>query len=119
MHKIADTIQAAIDIPVIHIAEVTAEAVAQQGLTTVALLGTKYTMQLDFYKNKLAAKGITTIIPGDDDAEFINHSIYNEMSKNIFLPSTKERYLTIIKNLIEQGAQGKKKNNTKIPLSSV
>jgi len=116
MHKIADAIQSAINIPIIHIAEVTATAVAQQQLNTVALLGTKYTMQLDFYKNKLAAKGITTIIPGDEDAEFINNSIYNEMSKNIFLPSTKERYLTIINKLIQRGAQGIILGCTEIPI---
>lgn len=116
MHKIADKVQAAITIPVIHIAEVTADAITKQQLTTVALLGTKYTMQLDFYKDKLAAKNITTIIPGEDDIEFINNSIYNEMGKGIFLPETKEKYLTIINKLVARGAQGIILGCTEIPI---
>jgi aspartate racemase len=75
MHKIAGEIQQMINIPVIHIAEVTAIQIKKQQLKKVALLGTKYTMQLDFYKDKLAAQGITTIIPGEQEIEFINTAI--------------------------------------------
>ncbi len=117
MHKIANKIQAAITIPIIHIAEATAAAITQQQLTTVGLLGTKYTMQLDFYKDKLAAKNITTIIPSDeDDIEFINYAIYNEMGKGIFLPETKKRFVTIINKLVESGAQGIILGCTEIPI---
>jgi aspartate racemase len=116
MHKIADEIKQAVSIPIIHIAEVTANAVKAQQLTTVALLGTKYTMQLNFYTNRFAAKNINIIIPGEEDAEFINNSIYNEMGKNIFLPSTKQRYIAIIHKLVEQGAQGIVLGCTEIPL---
>jgi len=84
MHKIADKIQASIKIPLIHIAEETAKAVVQRQLQKVALLGTKYTMQLDFYKNKLSEKNIETIIPNTTDIEYINDAIYNEMGKGIF-----------------------------------
>jgi aspartate racemase len=73
MHKIADKVQQAINIPLIHIAEATAAVVAKQNITKVALLGTKYTMQLDFYREKLRNKGIETIIPSDAaDIEFRN-----------------------------------------------
>ena len=75
MHYIADRVQASINIPLIHIAEVTADTIAKKELTKVALLGTKYTMQLDFYKNKLAEKNIKTIVPNDTDIEYINDAI--------------------------------------------
>ncbi len=91
MHYIAEKVQASIHIPLIHIAEVAASAVALQSLHTVALLGTKYTMQLDFYKNKLSEKNIRTIIPCEEDIEYINDAIYNEMGKGIFLPESKEK----------------------------
>lgn len=117
MHKIAGEIQQMINIPVIHIAEVTATQIKKQQLKKVALLGTKYTMQLDFYKNKLAAQGITTIIPGEQEIEFINTAIYTEMGKGIFLPATKERFLDIISKLIRQGAEGIVLGCTEIPLS--
>ncbi|WP_276501577.1 aspartate/glutamate racemase family protein [Terrimonas pollutisoli] len=116
MHKIADNIQQSIGIPLINIAEETAKEITQQQLHTVALLGTKYTMQFDFYKNKLAAQGITTIIPGEEDIEFINTAIYSEMGKGIFLPATKEKLLAIIGKLAEQGAQGVILGCTEIPI---
>ena len=78
MHNVADEIEAAINIPIIHIAEATAAVIKNRGLKKVALLGTKYTMQMDFYKNKLADKSIETVIPGASDIEFINNSIYKD-----------------------------------------
>ncbi len=116
MHKIADEIQQAVRIPVIHVAEVTAKQIKEQQLKTVALLGTKFTMQLDFYKNKLAAEGIATIIPDEDEIEMINTAIYTEMGKGIFLPATKEKFLTIINKLIAKGAEGIILGCTEIPI---
>jgi len=116
MHYIADKVQASIHIPLIHIAEVTATAIASKGLNTVALLGTKYTMQLDFYKNKLAVKNIRTIIPNEADIEYINDAIYNEMGKGIFLQERKERFVQIINNLQQQGAEGVLLGCTEIPI---
>ena len=116
MHKIADEVQAAINIPLIHIAEAVASVINKNGLQKVALLGTKYTMQLDFYKNRLKAKGIDIIIPGITDIEFINNSIYEEFSKNIFLPATKEQYLRIMSEMIQEGAQGFVLGCTEIPI---
>ena len=116
MHNIADEIQAAINIPVIHIAEATAAEVKNKNLKTVALLGTKYTMQLDFYKKKLADQGISTIIPMGDEIEFINHSIYSEFSKGLFLPETKKKYLFIIDKLVKLGAEGIIFGCTEIPI---
>lgn len=116
MHKIADKIQSAIKIPLIHIAKETAETIAKQQLNKVALLGTKYTMQLDFYKNKLSAKGIETIIPNEADIEYINDAIYNEMGKGIFLPERKTTFIRIINNLIDKGAKGIVLGCTEIPI---
>jgi aspartate racemase len=116
MHKIAPQVQEAISIPLIHIADVTATAISQQQLRTVALLGTKYTMQLDFYKNALAQKGINTIIPSANKIEEINSAIYNELGKNIFLPETKKNFMNEIENLVEEGAEGVILGCTEIPL---
>ncbi len=116
MHKIADTVQASVEIPVIHIAAVTADAIAQKKLKTVALLGTKYVMQLDFYKDKLAAKGITVIIPEQPEIDYINNAIYSEFAKGLFLPETKQRFLQIIDQLIAKGAEGVISGCTEIPL---
>ena len=116
MHKIANEIQQGITIPLIHIAEATAKQIKKQELQTVALLGTKYTMQLDFYKNKLAAEGIAAIIPDEDEIEMINTAIYTEMGKGVFLPDTKQKFLTIIDKLISRGAEGVILGCTEIPI---
>lgn len=116
MHKIADEVQAAISIPVIHIADAVAAAIQKKELKKVALLGTKYTMQLDFYKTKLAAAGINVIIPGEKDIDVINNSIYNEFSKGVFLPERKLQYLQIIQSLIKNGAEGIILGCTEIPI---
>ena len=116
MHKIADEIQSAVSIPLIHIADAVAEAIKIKQLKTVALLGTKYTMQLDFYKDKLAMCCIEVIIPGDTEIEFINNSIYNEFSKGIFKPERKQQFLHVIDSLIKQGAEGVILGCTEIPI---
>lgn len=116
IHKIADEVQAAIKIPVIHIAEAVAKDILKNGLKKVGLLGTRYTMQLSFYTDHLAKYGIETIIPEQDDIEFINYTIYNEFSRNLFLPETKARYLNAISKLKERGAEGIILGCTEIPL---
>ena len=116
MHHIADEVQAKIGIPLIHIAEETAKVIEAKHLSTVALLGTKYTMQLDFFREKLRQKNATTLIPRADDIEFINHAIYYEMAKSLFLPETKDRFIEIINDLISKGAEGIILGCTEIPL---
>ncbi|MBC7874628.1 MAG: aspartate/glutamate racemase family protein [Ferruginibacter sp.] len=116
MHHIADEVAAMINIPLLHIADVTAKAIRQKELHTIALLGTKYTMQFDFYKDKLAVHSIKTLIPGESGIETINNSIYGELGKGIILPGTKQRYLSIIDELIQQGAEGVILGCTEIPL---
>ena len=116
MHNIADKVQASVSIPVIHIADAVAAVINIKGLKKVALLGTKYTMQMDFYKTRLAAKNITVIIPDETNIEIINKSIYTEFSKGIFLPERKQQYLQIINSLIERGAEGIILGCTEIPI---
>ena len=116
MHNIADEVQAAINIPLIHIVDATAKEITKQQIKKVALLGTKYTMQLDFFKDKLAAQNISTIIPNETDMEYINNCIYNEMSKGVFLPERKEGFLRIIEGLQAQGAEGIVLGCTEIPI---
>ena len=116
MHKIADEVQSAIHIPLINIAEETSKVIQAKGMKKVALLGTKYTMQLDFYTKKLSAKGIQTIIPGDEDIAYINNAIYSEMGKGLFLPETKERFIQIINTLQQAGVEAAILGCTEIPI---
>ncbi len=115
-HKVADIITESLKIPFIHIGEVTADAVHSVGINKAALLGTKYTMEGTFYSEKLARRGIGTIIPDNDDMVFIHNSIFNELGKNIFRADTKSAYIKIINKLIERGAQGIILGCTEIPL---
>lgn len=116
MHHIADRVEAAIAVPLIHIADATAAAIREKGLDTVALLGTRYTMQMDFYRDRLRQQGIHALIPDTTGVDFINQSIYEELGKGIFREETKKAYLRIIEQLMEQGAKGAILGCTEIPL---
>ncbi len=106
MHKIAPQMSERISIPIIHIAEATADKLKEQGITTVGLLGTKYTMTQDFYKAKLIEAGINVLIPNDEDVKIVNSIIYNELCLGNIRKESKDSYLTIIKKLEDAGAQG-------------
>ena len=99
-----------------NIADVVALSIKNLSLKKVALLGTKYTMQMSFYKDKLTDHGIATIVPSEENIEYINKSIYLEFSKGIFLPETKKQYLHIIDTLVGQGAEGIIFGCTEIPI---
>jgi len=116
IHMMADFIQERIPIPLIHIGEETAKVISSQGLRKVALLGTKVTMEMDFYKNKLSEFNIETIIPGQDDRDYINRSIFEEFSKEVFTKETKEEYTRIIHDMKQEGAEGIILGCTEIPL---
>jgi aspartate racemase len=116
MHRIADKVQAAVSIPLIHIADVTAKAIRHQKALAVLLLGTKYTMHGEFYPERLNQFGIGLFIPDEEETEFVNNSIYTELGKDIFLPTTKERYLAIINKYKEKGAAGVILGCTEIPM---
>lgn len=106
MHKVAPQIQEQIAIPIIHIADATADILIDTGIQTVALLGTRYTMTEDFYKEKLIARGIKVLIPDAEEMETVNQVIYEELCQGIISKTSKERYLQIIEHLREKGAQG-------------
>lgn len=116
MHQIADQVQDSLHIPLINIAEVVADAICEKQLKKVALLGTKYTMQFEFYHQKLAAKGISTVIPNEAEIEMINTAIYTEMGKGILLPATKEKFLEVMSRLQAEGAEGVILGCTEIPI---
>jgi aspartate racemase len=116
MHLVADEVQQIVQLPLIHIATVTAADIKKQGLKKVGLLGTKFTMELDFFTDKLKDQYIEAIIPDADDREFIHQTIGDELGKGIFKPETKARYLNIINQLAARGAEGVILGCTEIPL---
>jgi len=116
MHHIFDNIEPVVSVPLLHIADATAKAIQNKKIKTIGLLGTKYTMQFDFFKNRLAQSEIKTLIPNEKEIEIINSSIYTELAKGITLPQTKENYLEIINKLKQQGAEGIILGCTEIPM---
>ena len=127
MHKVINEIKEKISIPILHIAEMTAEKILERKIKNIALLGTKYTMEQNFYKEKLIEKGINVIIPDKTDIKIINDIIYEELCLGIINPESKTKYLEIIKKLEKEGAEGVilgcteigmlvKKGDTDIPL---
>lgn len=106
MHKMAAQITASISVPFLHLADATAEAIAAQGLKTIGLLGTRYTMELDFYKDRLIAHGITPIVPDEGGRKIINDIIYNELCNGIIRDESRAAYRSIMESLAHQGAEG-------------
>ena len=106
MHKVVNQIKEKISIPILHIAEMTAEKILEKGLKNIALLGTKYTMEQDFYKSKLIEKGINVIIPDKNDIEIINEVIYNELCLGTINSNSKKKFLEIVDKLRSKGAEG-------------
>jgi aspartate racemase len=115
-HLVADTIQQKIQIPLLHIAEETAEAIVKQGASKVGLIGTKFTMENSFFKDRLSKFGLDTLIPNSEDRDFIHASILNELTSGVFKEETKNKYLEIIEKLSGDGAQGVILGCTEIPL---
>ena len=106
MHKIADDVQKKIRIPLLHIADLTAEVLLAEQIDKVALLGTKYTMKEDFYKSRLEAKGITVLIPDDGECSAVNEIIYNELCLGQIKDTSKKYMLELMKKLADKGAKG-------------
>ena len=106
MHKVVNQIKEKISVPILHIAEMTAEKILEKGLKNIALLGTKYTMEQDFYKSKLIEKGINVIIPDKNDIEIINEVIYDELCLGTINFNSKKKFLEIVDKLRSKGAEG-------------
>jgi aspartate racemase len=117
MHRLADVIQSAVSIPLLHIADATAAAVKASGVDVVALLGTRYTMELDYYVDRLRnMHGLTVIVPDESDRTTIHRVIYEELVRGIINPQSKSEYLVIVDELLANGALGVISGCTEIEL---
>jgi len=106
MHKVADAVQAAVTIPLLHIADPTARAIRDAGLSKIGLLGTRFTMEQDFYRSRLENQhGLTVLTPPADDRELVHQIIYNELCLGQVLDASRQTYQRIIADLQAQGAQ--------------
>jgi aspartate racemase len=106
MHKVAPDIENAVSIPLLHLADTTAVAVVQSGITSVALLGTAFTMEQDFYKDRVEAHGLTVILPEADQRAVIHRVIYDELVVGVVSEESREQYVAIIASLKKRGAEG-------------
>jgi len=106
MHKVAPAIARAVAIPLLHIADAAADALAHAGVLRVGLLGTRFTMEQDFYRDRLALQGIETIVPDGVDRTSIHRVIYDELCQGIVRDDSRARYQLIIERLVACGAQG-------------
>ncbi|MEO6304596.1 MAG: aspartate/glutamate racemase family protein [Bacteroidia bacterium] len=116
MHLIADKVEAHVGLPLIHIATSTAKEIKKSNLKKVGLLGTKFTMERDFFTSKLNYQQIETIIPDEEDREFIHYTIFEELGRGLIKEESKQRYISIINKLKEKGAEGVILGCTEIPL---
>ena len=117
MHKMAEDVQDSVNIPLVHIADATAKAIIEKGLNRVALLGTRFTMEEDFYRKRLREKfGLDVIVPPEREREVVDKVIYDELCCGIMHQSSKEQFKAIIKGLASKGAQGVILGCTEIPL---
>jgi aspartate racemase len=105
MHKVADLVAAEVGIPLLHIADATAEVLKQDGLSKVGLLGTGFTMQQAFYKGRLAEHGIDVLIPEQQQIQLVHSVIYDELCLGIITPESKKAYLDIVHDLASRGAE--------------
>jgi len=106
MHKMADEVQRHIHVPLLHIADATAESIKARGLRKIGLLGTKFSMEEDFYKGRLARHGLEVIIPAPEEREIVHRVIYDELCIGNIVQASKKRYLGIMHGLVEDGAEG-------------
>ena len=116
MHMVAPEIEAAITVPLLHIADATAAAIRAEGVALVALLGTKYTMEQDFYRGRLEANGLDVIVPDEEDRTFVHDVIFDELVQGRIVDVSRDRFLEVIGGLHERGAEGVVAGCTEIEL---
>jgi aspartate racemase len=117
MHRMANAVETATNIPLLHIADTAAEAINSLGLSTVGLLGTRFTMEQGFYRQRLKEKhGISVLIPDKDDREVVHRIIYDELVQGVIQSESRQAYLDVIAELQSRGAQGVILGCTEIPL---
>lgn len=116
-HAVSDKLEKELQLPIIHVATATANNINEQGLKKVGLLGTKFTMEMDFYFKKLAENNIEAIVPFlQEERDFIQDTLKEELGRGIIKEQTKRAYLSIIEKLIENGAEGIILGCTEIPM---
>ncbi|MFP4513859.1 MAG: aspartate/glutamate racemase family protein [Acidimicrobiales bacterium] len=106
MHKVADVVIAAIEVPFVHLADVTAEAVLAEGVKQVGLLGTAFTMEQAFHRDRLASHGLTVVVPSERDRADVHRIIFEELVHGITDDVSRRRYQEVIERLVEEGADG-------------
>ena len=116
MHKVADAVEEAIDIPLLHLADATAAAVLALGLHTVGLLGTRFTMEEEFYRTRLETHGLTILVPQAADRTLVHATIYEELCLGRCTAQARRSFLRIIDDLRARGAEGVIAGCTEIPM---
>lgn len=116
LHQYVDRLIEEVNLPIVHIADATAVEIKKLGLSTIGLLGTKFTMELDFYTSRLSDASIKSLVPERPERLFIHNTIMDELLKEIYKPESKKRFLEIINDLEQKGAQGIVLGCTEIPL---
>lgn len=107
MHKMADAVASSISVPLLHIVDVTAEKIRKQGLKKVGLLGTRFTMEQEFYRGRLEKSfGLQVFTPNENDRSIVHNVIYNELCKGVVNDQSKKQYVEIISKLHTEGAEG-------------
>lgn len=116
-HLFADDLEDKIKLPIIHIGTETAKAVKQQGLVKVGLLGTKFTMEMEFYRKKLEENGLNVLIPEKQETrDYVQYTVKEELGRGIINLDTKQNYISIVKDLVGRGAEGIILGCTEIPM---
>jgi aspartate racemase len=117
MHKLADRIESSLSIPLLHIADAVAQSVKERGMRKIALLGTRFTMEQDFYSGRLKEKfGLEVIIPEAADRDLVDRVIFDELCRGIVRQESREAYMVIIDKLHAEGAEGLIEGCTEIPM---
>ena len=116
LHQFVDRLEQEIDVPIIHIAEAAADEIRRKKMSKIGLLGTKQTMEMDFYKSKLKERNIDVIVPELSDRNFIQKTISDELLKGVFSDETRYRFIEICQELNKRGAEGIVLGCTEIPL---
>ena len=106
MHKMAAQIEAALSIPFLHLADATADEILKTNVRSIGLLGTRYTMELDFYNQRLIDKGINVLVPDEAGRDVVNSVIYDELCHGTVKDESHQTYRDVISDLVDQGAQG-------------
>ncbi|MCL6299359.1 aspartate/glutamate racemase family protein [Streptomyces kronopolitis] len=106
MHKVADPVAAAVTVPLLHLADTTADAVRDGGLRRIGLLGTAFTMEQDFYRGRLESHGLEVLVPDDAGRSIVHRTIYEELCQGIVREESRQSFMTVIRDLVAAGAEG-------------